>query len=75
MSRGNYRRPSAGGFVSGQVVYSSMARERVKTAAAISRQSLALASRARAVGLNELARLLETVAMEAAAGSGAEEER
>ena len=74
MSRGKTRRPSAGGFVSGQVVYSSLARERMKTAIAISRQSLALASRARAVGLNELSRLLETVAMAANSTSSSGDE-
>lgn len=69
MSRGKSRRRTAGGFISGQVVYSSIARERMKTARQISRQSLALASRARAVGLTELSRLLETVAMAAASTS------
>jgi hypothetical protein len=74
MSRGHSRRPSAGGFVSGQVVYSSLARERMKTAAAISRQALALAARARAVGLNELSRRLEAVAMEATSSSASGDE-
>ena len=67
MSRGKSRRPTPGGSISGQFVHASTARERGKTARQISRQSLALASRARAVGLTELSRLLETAALEAAA--------
>jgi hypothetical protein len=74
MSRGKSRRATAGGFVSGQVVYASIVRERVKTARQITRQSLALASRARAVGLTDLSRMLETVAMAAASGPSSGDE-
>jgi hypothetical protein len=74
MPRDNYRRQAGGGAVSGKVVHSSVARERAKVAKAISRQLLALASRARAVGLTDLSRQLETVAMEATARPSASDE-
>jgi hypothetical protein len=74
MTRDNYRRQTGGGVVGNKVVHSSVARERAKVAKAISRQLLALASRARAVGLTDLSRQLETVAMEATARPSAGDE-
>jgi hypothetical protein len=73
MSRGKSRRPTPGGSISSHVVHASTMRARVKTARQISRQSLALASRARAAGLTELSRLLETVAMHAASTTPADD--
>jgi hypothetical protein len=74
MTRDNCRRHTGGGVASGKVVHSSVAHERGKVAKAISRQLLALASRARAVGLTDLSRQLETVAMEATARPSAGDE-
>ena len=66
MTRDNYRWHT-GALLVVRLCTQALRVKRGKVAKAISRQLLALASRARAVGLTDLSRQLETVAMEATA--------